>query len=221
MAEQIRVKAAPAARAIFLVWLCAMAVTGYSIWQAQGEAARTMGIAGAGFGTVLLALYLRGAMRGTKRGGQRSGKRRAKGVSSEEPEAEEEREAGLFTDDEMRHRFSVWEAMAELWLDAALTPGELKFIAQRLAQSKYDPDELEAILFMEVAPVVHENLRVKEGSVRKQFHPNWLREKIIDHLDRHGHREVTPKERDHMAEFMTDEWNEVQKYMKEYYELGV
>lgn len=206
MAEQIRVKAAPAARTILFVWLCAMAVTGYAIWQAPDEATRVVGILGAAAGTILLAVYLRGAMRG---------KRKAVEVD------EEGRLAGLFTEDELRHRMAVWDAMSELWLDSVLTPGELKFIAQRLAQSKYEPAELEAILFMEVAPVVHHNLRLKEGSERKRFRPDWLRDKILDHLARHGHREVTEKDRDHMAEFMTDEWTQVQEYMREYYELGV
>lgn len=206
MAEQIRVKAAPAARTVLFVWLCAMMVTGYSVWQAPDEGARMVGILGAAIGTILIAVYLRGAMRGQHKS----------------PAADAEgRLAGLFTEDELRHRLAVWDAMSELWLDTMLTPGELKFIAQRIAQSKYDPDELEAILFMEVAPVVHQNLRLKEGSERKRFRPDWLRDKILDHLARHGHREVTEKDRAYMAEFMTDEWAQVQEYMKEYYELGV
>lgn len=207
MAEQIRVKAAPAARAVFFAWLLAMAVSGYAIWRAPDESARIVGILAAAAGTILLAVYLRGAMRGRRK---------------KAPEADEEgRVAGLFSEDELRERMAVWEPMSELWLDTLLTPGELKFIAQRLAQSKYEPSELEAILFMEVAPVVHNNLRVKEGSEQKRFHPTWLRERILDHLARHGHRQVTDKDRAHMSEFMTDEWAEVQEYMKEYYELGV
>ena len=45
--------------------------------------------------------------------------------------------AAVLSDDEIADRLPIWEAVAELWLDVEMKQGEIKFIAQRLAQSKY------------------------------------------------------------------------------------
>ena len=63
------------------------------------------------------------------------------------------------TESEINERLQTWVAISELWLDNEMREGELKFIAQRLAASKYSLPELEGIYLYEVAPVVHQRSR--------------------------------------------------------------
>ncbi|MCP8462407.1 hypothetical protein NK553_00445 [Pseudomonas sp. ZM23] len=70
-------------------------------------------------------------------------------------------------------RESVWLALSELWLDCELDGADLAAIAGTLRISGYDPDELEAIYRLEVAPVVWVNTWVTAG-VWDGFDPDWL-----------------------------------------------
>ena len=98
--------------------------------------------------------------------------------------------------------------------------GEIKYIAQRLAQSKYSMAELEGILLYEVAPVVHLNLRDTEGEQRS-FPIYWLQDEILKHLEKAGNHRVTPEEEAHLTEYVSDYWEKVKDHIHEYWRSGV
>jgi hypothetical protein len=80
-----------------------------------------------------------------------------------------------FTDKEVLARQPIWEAMSELFLDNDDLP--FGYVAQVCAESAFSLDELETILFLEVAPVVSPNLS-PVGFVWEGFDKDWLRERI-------------------------------------------
>ena len=121
---------------------------------------------------------------------------------------------------EIRDRLQIWVAISELWLDNEMREGELKFIAQRLALSKYSMEELEGIYLYEVAPVVHMNLRSYEG-VQKSFPVNWLSEEIQKRLADFGYQDIPAEEAAHMTEYTTDYWERVKAFVEEYWIAGV
>ena len=124
------------------------------------------------------------------------------------------------TEKEINERLHTWIAISELWLDNEMREGELKFIAQRLAASKYSLAELEGIYLYEVAPVVHQNLRSYEG-IQKAFPIEWLTEEILKRLAEFGYQEIPQDEAAHMTEYTTDYWERVKKFIEEYWEAGV
>jgi len=124
------------------------------------------------------------------------------------------------TQSEINQRLQIWVAISELWLDNEMREGELKFIAQRLAVSKYSLAELEGIYLYEVAPVVHMNLRSFEG-VQKAFPIQWLTDEIVKRLEEFGYQEIPEEDAAHMTEYTTAYWERVKKFVEEYWEAGV
>ena len=124
------------------------------------------------------------------------------------------------TQAEIDERLQIWVAISELWLDNEMREGELKFIAQRLAGSKYSLAELEGIYLYEVAPVVHMNLRSVEG-VQKAFPIQWLTDEILKRLEDFGYQEIPAEDAAHMTEYTTAYWERVKKFIEEYWEAGV
>ena len=128
--------------------------------------------------------------------------------------------AMTLSQDEINERLQTWVAISELWLDNEMREGELKFIAQRLAASKYSLPELEGIYLYEVAPVVHLNLRSYEG-VQKAFPIEWLTAEIQKRLAEYGYQEIPEEEAAHMTEYTTAYWERVKAFVEEYWEAGV
>ncbi len=128
--------------------------------------------------------------------------------------------AAVLSDDEIADRLPIWEAVAELWLDVEMKQGEIKFIAQRLAQSKYSMAELEGILLYEVAPVVHLNLRDTEGEQRS-FPIEWLQEEILKHLAKAGGHRTTVEEEAYLTEYVSTYWERTKEFIHEYWLVGV
>jgi hypothetical protein len=74
-------------------------------------------------------------------------------------------------------RMPVWSAMAELFLDTELQPGDHLRIAAVLAASDYSEAELEDIFRCEVSPALESNLRSVAGEWTG-FDREWLRKTL-------------------------------------------
>ena len=83
--------------------------------------------------------------------------------------------SGVYED--RAEREPVWHALAELYLDQPYRPF-VRSAAVALAATRYSADELRAILFEEVHPVVCGNLCAVTG-VWDGFDPQWLAETIL------------------------------------------
>ncbi len=64
-------------------------------------------------------------------------------------------------DRDLERRRPVWEALADLFLDAALDEPAYRFIAGRIVASGYSAPEVHAILWDEVFAAVAANLERK------------------------------------------------------------
>lgn len=117
------------------------------------------------------------------------------------------------TSAEISDRLPVWEAISELWLDTELGEGDLRFIAERLARSKYGLSELEDIYLLEVAPVVHGNLRQPAGTWTG-FDREWLRQAVLSHLAKRDHRAVSRLRRAYMTQLVADQWRDVMRFVE-------
>jgi len=62
------------------------------------------------------------------------------------------------SDQELRERLPVWEALSEFWLDTELTATQLEGIAHAIASSPYFVSEVRLIHDYEVAPALYPNL---------------------------------------------------------------
>lgn len=78
------------------------------------------------------------------------------------------------SDQELRHRLPVWEALSEFWLDTELTEAQLDGIAQAIASSLYSVSEVRLIHDYEVAPALYPNLLSVAGEWAG-FDTDWLR----------------------------------------------
>jgi hypothetical protein len=77
-------------------------------------------------------------------------------------------------------RADVWEALSELYLDNQI---DCEWVANRLATTELAIEELEAILFSEVHPVLCWNLRLPAGEWAR-FNKDWLAERITEQMNR-------------------------------------
>ncbi len=82
------------------------------------------------------------------------------------------------SEDELRRRRPVWNALSELFLDTALDEGDRRRIAVQLHASGYSDSQLEAIYGDEVAPVCAPNLMTVAGEWAG-FDPEWLERSIL------------------------------------------
>ena len=79
-------------------------------------------------------------------------------------------------------RRPVWRALSELYLDTSYRDA-VRAAARELARSPYTPNELRAILFDEVHPVLARNLCATAG-VWDGFDQDWLVHSIVRHRQR-------------------------------------
>ncbi len=77
--------------------------------------------------------------------------------------------------EDLLNRASVWEALANFWLDTELLDNEIDHIAHILAESPYTIEEIQAIHRYEVAPAVSSNLLSVAGEW-SGFDSEWLKE---------------------------------------------
>ena len=82
-------------------------------------------------------------------------------------------------------RRPVWIALSELWLDTELSAADLDRIAGVLRASPYSLEEIDAIHWEEVAPVVWVNALSVAG-VWDAFDADWLAERCARAADRRG-----------------------------------
>lgn len=80
------------------------------------------------------------------------------------------------SEDELRSRIPVWEALADFWLDTELDLHRCDAIARAMAASPYTLHELRAIHDYEVAPAVWANLSGTAGEW-VGFDAGWLRQR--------------------------------------------
>jgi hypothetical protein len=81
-------------------------------------------------------------------------------------------------DEDLPNRRPVWIAWSDLYLDNELSPGDLEYLAERLAASPYSADELRYILLVEVHPACAGNLRQVAG-IWSGFDADWLQQAIL------------------------------------------
>lgn len=120
---------------------------------------------------------------------------------------------------EVSERLPVWEAISELWLDTEQGEAGLRYIAQRLAQSGYSLSELEDIYRVEVAPVVHENLRQVAGEWAG-FSREWLQKAVLRHLAEPNHRARAERQQAYMTELVADDWRQVRRPVEDLRQAG-
>jgi hypothetical protein len=81
-------------------------------------------------------------------------------------------------DQDLPNRRPVWNAWSDLYLDNEPSPGDLEYVAERLAASPYSAEELRYILLVEVHPVCAGNLRQVAG-IWSGFDADWLEQAIL------------------------------------------
>jgi hypothetical protein len=64
---------------------------------------------------------------------------------------------------DLSRRRPLWEALAYLFVDCELDDGDYRLVASRVLESGYNPDEVRAILWLEVFPAIECNLRHPAG----------------------------------------------------------
>jgi hypothetical protein len=88
------------------------------------------------------------------------------------------------SEEEIKRRIPVWEAISDLWLDTELGENGVLYIARVLAESGYSLEEIDKIYAEEVAPVVYMNAYSVTG-VWTGFDSVWLKEEILKKTRRH------------------------------------
>lgn len=78
------------------------------------------------------------------------------------------------SDEALRQRLPVWEALSEFWLDTELTDIQLDWIARAIANSPYSFSEVRSIHNFEVAPAVCVNVANIAGEWAG-FDIEWLK----------------------------------------------
>lgn len=120
---------------------------------------------------------------------------------------------------EIAERLPVWEAISELWLDTEHEESDLEYIARRLAESGYSLDELEDIYRVEVAPVVHGNLRQVAGEWIG-FGPEWLKDAVLRHLADPHHRARALRRQATTTKFVAEDWQRVKRHITDLRDSG-
>jgi len=90
--------------------------------------------------------------------------------------------ASVLAGADVEERQRVWRALSDLYLDTSYRDS-VRVAARELARSPYALDELRAILFDEVHPVLARNLCVSAG-VWDRFDQDWLAQSIARHRRR-------------------------------------
>lgn len=74
-------------------------------------------------------------------------------------------------------RLQAWQALSQFFLDTELTEPSLAWVARAVAQSPYTLDQLHSILWHELYPALHWNLRSMAGEWA-----GWTDEFLIEHV---------------------------------------
>lgn len=74
-------------------------------------------------------------------------------------------------------RIDLWEALSDLFRDTEITEGDVRHIARVIADSGVSPSQAKAILWNEVFPALHPNLRSVAG-VWTGWSRDWLRDNL-------------------------------------------
>ncbi|MBJ9977656.1 hypothetical protein IAE35_16935 [Pseudomonas sp. S75] len=74
-------------------------------------------------------------------------------------------------------RLMVWQALSELFLDTDVD-ASFDQVAAQLARSGYTPDQVNSVLWLEVYPVLHHNLRSMVGEWA-----GWTDAFLLEHLN--------------------------------------
>jgi hypothetical protein len=98
---------------------------------------------------------------------------------------EEKMKPIALSDQELRQRLPVWEALSEFWLDTELTETQLEGIAQAIASSPYSVLEVRLIHDYEVAPALYPNLLSMAGEWAG-FDTDWLRARCMKTASKRG-----------------------------------
>ena len=87
------------------------------------------------------------------------------------------------TEEQIKERMPVWNALSELFLDDELSSGDLERIAAALAGTAYTEEQLLGILRHEVYPACSLNLVCVAGAWGT-WGDDWIRERIAPRYDR-------------------------------------
>lgn len=115
--------------------------------------------------------------------------------------------------DVLERRRPVWQALSGLFLDNVVDDSGLRGVARCLAESGYDWSELESIMAVEVAPVLHVNLRMVAGEWAG-FDPDWLEGEILRHMGRKGYAQRAGRQREYLMDMVADDWNGVVRHFR-------
>ncbi len=84
----------------------------------------------------------------------------------------------ILSEEEIKRRLPIWEALSELFVDTELNEASYQYIAKTIKQSDFEPKEIDHILWYEVLPGVGDNLRCITGEW-SGFEQGWLKERIL------------------------------------------
>ncbi|AUA32926.2 hypothetical protein CWR53_10155 [Pseudomonas sp. SGAir0191] len=76
-----------------------------------------------------------------------------------------------------KSRLQAWQALSQFFLDTELTESSLAWVARVMAQSPYRLDQLHSILWHELYPALHWNLRSMAGEWA-----GWTDEFLVEHV---------------------------------------
>lgn len=102
--------------------------------------------------------------------------------------------------DDAEHRFRVWYALADLFLDTETTPETYAWIVRTLKESGYDKAKLRHIFADEVAPAFIFNLLDIAGEWA-----GWTDAFVRDQMTRPA-QSLRPDERQFMKKVVDEEW---------------
>ncbi|MES2425203.1 MAG: hypothetical protein V4562_12290 [Pseudomonadota bacterium] len=83
-----------------------------------------------------------------------------------------------WTRHQIRARYPLWNALADLWLDTWYDEAQLQRLGERIHAMGYHPEEVWRIALYEVAPAVRANLWSVAGEWAG-FDARWLRRRIV------------------------------------------
>lgn len=85
------------------------------------------------------------------------------------------------------NRLKLWQALATLFLDTEITDSDFDYIARVVLETGYSSNEVRAILWGEVFPVLEANLRSVAGEWA-----GWTNAWLLEHLKVGKDLEVRP-----------------------------
>lgn len=111
-------------------------------------------------------------------------------------------------------RLPLWRALSDLFLDTELQDYDYKHIAKVVLESKFNPMEVQYILWNEVFPALAGNLRIATGEW-SGFADDWLQQRITNVLSGKGpgHGSYGLISVNAVRTIIADAWVEVCRYL--------